>query len=250
MTPVRTRRGPIGVVAKAVRVAVAAIVLVGWFVGPAAFSPPAVAGAGPAYGTYLWPLVGPVIRGFEPPTNPFGPGHRGIDIAASFGTDVDASASGIVAFAGWVAGSLFVSIDHRDGVRTTYSWLSAVAVKRGQAVDAGQVIGSSGHGHPDVVTPHLHFGARIADTYIDPMLLLEGADVAGLIRLAPLGSGGTPYGLPRAGSAGGGTPTMGGLERRSFRRDQLPATPRPSRKGWRAARTPLREIERNTSGEP
>lgn len=143
----------------------------------------------PGYGTYSWPLRGPVIRRFEPPPSPYEAGHRGIDIAAPFGTDVAASRDGVVAFAGWVAGSLFVSIDHPDGVRTTYSWLSEALVKKGQAVERKQRIGRSGHGHPEVPETHLHFGARVGSEYIDPMLLLEGADVAGLIHLAPLTEG-------------------------------------------------------------
>src|SRR2546422_8925380 len=86
---------------------------------------PAPGRAAPAYGTYAWPVVGPVIRGFEPPPDPFGAGHRGIDIGAPFGSDIVAAQVGTVAFAGWVGGSLFISIDHPDGVRTTYSWISA-----------------------------------------------------------------------------------------------------------------------------
>jgi len=153
---------------------------------------PAVRGSpdGPVPGSYSWPVVGPVIRGFEPPDGPFGPGHRGIDIAVPFGTPVRAAQDGVVSFAGWVGGALYVSVDHADGVRTTYSWLSAVTVNKGQTVAMGDVIAASGHGHPDVPTPHLHFGARIGTTYIDPMILLGGADVAGLIHLAPLGGGG------------------------------------------------------------
>jgi len=121
-----------------------------------------------------------------------------------------AAQSGVVAFAGWVAGSLFISIDHPDGVRTTYSWLSAVAVRRGDPVTVGQVVGSTGHGHPDVATPHLHFGARVGSTYIDPMLLLERGSVVGLIHLAPLdGSGGGARPPPRR------APTMAGLWRAS-----------------------------------
>lgn len=142
--------------------------------------------SGPDYGTYSWPLRGPVIRRFEPPPSPYEAGHRGIDIAAPLGTGVGASREGIVAFAGWVAGSLFVSIDHPDGVRTTYSWLSEALVKKGESVQRKQLIGRSGHGHSDVPDTHLHFGARVGSQYIDPMLLLEGADVAGLIHLAPL----------------------------------------------------------------
>jgi murein DD-endopeptidase MepM/ murein hydrolase activator NlpD len=174
-----------------VRVSLAVMLaLSGALVGSPLGSPPghlsARLGEGPDYGSYSWPLKGPVIRGFEPPPSDYEAGHRGIDIAAAFGTDVKASREGIVAFAGWVGGSLFVSIDHADGVRTTYSWLSEVLVRRGQSVGRGELIARSGHGHNDVPQPHLHFGARVGSTYIDPMLLLEGADVSDLIHLAPL----------------------------------------------------------------
>lgn len=140
----------------------------------------------PAYGTYAWPIQGPVIRGFEPPQDPYGPGHRGIDIAAPFGSELLAAEEGVVAFAGWVGGSLFISIDHPDGVRSTYSWLSAIDVTEGRPVLRGEAIGRTGRGHPDVPTTHLHFGTRIGDTYIDPMLMLERGSVVGLIHLAPL----------------------------------------------------------------
>jgi murein DD-endopeptidase MepM/ murein hydrolase activator NlpD len=145
--------------------------------------PPAA--TAPAYGTYGWPVRGEVIRPFEPPDEPFGAGHRGIDIAAPLGTTVRAAQSGTVAFAGPVAGSLFVSVDHPDGVRTTYSWLSEVGVRAGDPVQRGSPIGLTGPGHPGVDPSHLHFGARFAGQYIDPMLLLEGS-VVGLVRLAPL----------------------------------------------------------------
>jgi murein DD-endopeptidase MepM/ murein hydrolase activator NlpD len=142
--------------------------------------------AGPVPGSYAWPVQGPVIRGFEPPSNPYSSGHRGIDIAVPFGTPIHAPNDGVVSFAGWIGGALYLSIDHPDGVRTTYSWLSAVTVHKGQSVLRGDVIGATGHGHPEIPAPHLHFGARIGADYIDPMLLLDGADVADLIRLAPL----------------------------------------------------------------
>ena len=141
-------------------------------------------GRGPAYGEYVWPVRGPVIYPFEAPGTPYGAGHRGIDIAAPLGTPVLAAGPGRVAFAGPVAGGLYVSVDHPDGVRTTYSWLGAVSVKAGDAVRVGQPIGATGPGHPARLPPHLHFGARIGDVYIDPLLLLEGASVVGLIHLA------------------------------------------------------------------
>ena len=140
----------------------------------------------PRYGTYAWPVRGPVIRPFESPETTYGAGHRGIDIAAPFGTTVRASSAGVVAFAGPVAGSLFVSIDHPDGVRTTYSWLSEIGVRRGANVERGERIGATGSGHPGAPPPHLHFGARVGEVYIDPMLLLERGSVVGLVHLAPL----------------------------------------------------------------
>jgi murein DD-endopeptidase MepM/ murein hydrolase activator NlpD len=142
--------------------------------------------AAPAYGTYSWPVTGPVIQAFEPPATPYSSGHRGIDIAAPFGSPLVAAGDGVVAFAGWVAGSQFISIDHPDGVRTTYSWLSSVTVVEGDPVARGEAIGATGQGHPELPQPHLHFGARVGSTYIDPMLLLERGSVAGLIHLAPL----------------------------------------------------------------
>jgi hypothetical protein len=174
---------------------------------------PAAASArvGPAYGAYSWPVQGPVIRGFEPPTSPYGPGHRGIDIGAALGTPIGAPYDGVVAFAGWVGGSLFISVDHPDGVRTTYSWLSGVSVAEGDSVVRGQVIGATGHGHPEIPEPHLHFGARVGSTYIDPMLLLEQGSVVGLIHLAPLASA-AGYGAGRVRTpsvASTGAPTPG-----------------------------------------
>ena len=137
-------------------------------------------------GKFHWPVEGPVLRLYQAPPSPYEAGHRGIDIAAPFGTVIVASAKGTVSFAGWVAGSLFVTIQHADGVRTSYSWLSGIDVVVGQAVAAQQPIGWTGHGHPEVSTPHLHFSVRVGDDYVDPLLMLRPGSVVGLIRLAPL----------------------------------------------------------------
>lgn len=214
MTPVRS--------VAIVVVALAAAIGAGPRWGTMTSAPTAAIRGTPAWGTYGWPLRGEVLRGFDLPSGQYGSGHRGIDIAAPFASEVRAAQDGVVAFAGWVAGSLFVSIDHDDGVRTTYSWLSSVLVSESDAVERGQVIALSGHGHPELPMTHLHFGARIGDTYIDPMLLLEGGDVSDLIRLAPLAE----QAGPRSGMGIGGAlafrrwagtrgppPRMGGLER-------------------------------------
>jgi murein DD-endopeptidase MepM/ murein hydrolase activator NlpD len=140
----------------------------------------------PAYHMYSWPVIGRIVNGYRAPGTPYGRGHRGIDIAAPAGTDVKASAPGVVAFAGSVAGTLWVSIDHPDGVRTSYGYLSSIAVAKGDLVAGGQVIAASGLGHPGTPIPHLHFGARFGGAYIDPMLLLVPLDISPLIHLGPL----------------------------------------------------------------
>ena len=140
-----------------------------------------------AAGSWTWPVTGPVIRDFDPPADPFGSGHRGIDIAAPAGTPVLAAEAGTVIFAGRVGGELFVTVDHGGGLASTYSWLSAVGVGRNDVVGGGQVIASSGTGHPGSLEPaHLHLGVKLNGEYVDPLDYLSAASVVGLIRLAPL----------------------------------------------------------------
>jgi murein DD-endopeptidase MepM/ murein hydrolase activator NlpD len=114
------------------------------------------------------PVAGSIVRHFEPPPDPYSAGHRGIDLAVPTGTRVVASAPGTVSFAGQVAGNLFVSIDHAGGYHTTYSFLSAILVKKGQAVAQGQPIARSGGCHPGDTQPCLHFGLKQDATYLDP----------------------------------------------------------------------------------
>jgi murein DD-endopeptidase MepM/ murein hydrolase activator NlpD len=141
-----------------------------------------------ASGDWTWPIVGPVIRGFDPPDSPFGSGHRGIDIAAPVGTPVRAATTGSVTFAGPVGGRLFVTVDHGAGLESTYSFLDSVAVRRGDVVSQGQVIARSGTGHAGDIVPGLHFGVKLSDTYVDPLAYLGPVEVWRFIRLAPLES--------------------------------------------------------------
>lgn len=159
-----------------VRAAVAMAVLVG---------PPTQASAATEPGTWVWPVEGPVIEGFAPPESPFGSGHRGIDIAASIGTDVLAPADGTVSFAGPVGGRRFVTIDHGQGLRSTVSFVEDLRVRAGDVVTAGRVVASSGTGHADAEVPHVHLGVRIGDTYVDPLAYLSQPSVSAYIRLAP-----------------------------------------------------------------
>lgn len=134
---------------------------------------------------YEWPTSGPgrVVRPFTAPPERWAAGHRGVDLALPAGAAVRAAADGVVAFAGRVAGRGVVSVDHADGLRTTYEPVAA-ATRRGAQVTAGQVIGvlePLGHHCPD--EPCLHWGARRGrDDYVDPLTLLA-EDV--VIRLLP-----------------------------------------------------------------
>lgn len=137
---------------------------------------------------YVQPVPGPIVRHFEPPPDPYGPGHRGLDFAAERGTRVVAAAAGEVTFAGQVGGELFVSVVGADGLKTTYSFLDEVLVARGQAVVQGEVIARSGAGHAGSQAPHLHFGVRRGDDYLDPEpILLESMrrNLWRVVRLAP-----------------------------------------------------------------
>jgi murein DD-endopeptidase MepM/ murein hydrolase activator NlpD len=164
---------------------------------------PMVALRAAAAGTFAWPVTGPVIRGFEEPASPYGAGHRGIDIAAEVGTPIRAADAGVVSFAGPVAGSLFLTIDHGAGLKTSYSWLSQLAVTKGTVVRRGQIVAFTGQGHPGVEPSHLHFSVRLNGAYVDPLDYLEPASVVDLIRLAPLSEQGPDLaeGLGAVGTA-------------------------------------------------
>jgi murein DD-endopeptidase MepM/ murein hydrolase activator NlpD len=137
-------------------------------------------------GGWTWPVVGPVIQAFDPPDTPYGSGHRGIDIAAEVGTTIVAPADGIVTFAGPVGGYLFVTIDHGGGLSSTYSWLAARSVRKGDRVVRDQPIALTGWGHPGALIPHLHLGVKLDAAYVDPLSYLGPVSLSSFVRLAPL----------------------------------------------------------------
>ncbi|MFG3292354.1 peptidoglycan DD-metalloendopeptidase family protein [Streptomyces sp. NPDC048179] len=122
-----------------------------------------------------WP-VGvrpPVLRGWEPPATVYGPGHRGVDVAASAGEPVRAVAAGRVFFAGRVAGKGVVSVALTGtDLRTTYEPVTA-AVEKGDEVAAGEVVGAveAGGAHCGGRTC-VHWGLLRGGTYLNPLLLL------------------------------------------------------------------------------
>jgi hypothetical protein len=149
------------------------------------FVPAAVAVDGPAPGAWARPVAGAVSRPFVQPRSHYGAGHRGVDFVAPAGTPVRAANSGVVAFAGNVAGTLHVVVSHAGGLRTSSSFLATIAVHRGDRVTRGAVLGTAGGGvgeHAGV----LHFGLRVGERYVDPMALFAPTDLSRLIRLAPV----------------------------------------------------------------
>jgi murein DD-endopeptidase MepM/ murein hydrolase activator NlpD len=136
---------------------------------------------------WSWPLAGPppVSRPFRPPVGPYGPGHRGVDLAGAAGAPVLAAGDGVVAFAGMVAGRPVVSINHPGGLRTTYEPVDPT-VAAGQAVPRGSPIGTLLAGHAGCAgTACLHWGLRRDRTYLDPLALLRPPPVRLLPSAAP-----------------------------------------------------------------
>jgi murein DD-endopeptidase MepM/ murein hydrolase activator NlpD len=139
-----------------------------------------------AAGTWTWPALGPIVRPYDPPSSPYGTGHRGIDIGVPSGTVVVAPTGGTVSFAGSVGGRLFVTVDHGSGLTSTSSWVASLLVRRGEVVAAGQPIATSGTCHPGDLEPCLHFGVRLEGEYRDPLDYLGPIEVWRFIRLAAL----------------------------------------------------------------
>lgn len=146
----------------------------------------AAAAAVPASWAWAPPVAGPIVHPFEAPRSAYGPGHRGIDFAAAPGTAVRAAGDGTVVFAGDVARSLHVVVAHHGGLRTSYSFLAQVDVHGGQRVRLGDVLGAAGGSSADHPVGLLHFGLRVGDRYVDPMVLFRPPDLARVVHLAPV----------------------------------------------------------------
>ena len=131
----------------------------------------------------VWPLQPEpaVVAAFDPPSSPYGPGHRGVDLAGNLGQGVHSALAGTVTFAGMLAGRGVVVVGHGD-TRTTYEPVTPTA-HVGEAVSRGSVIGTleltGSHCFPRAC---LHWGWLRGETYLDPLRLVD----AGPVRLVPL----------------------------------------------------------------
>jgi len=138
---------------------------------PLVISPPGL--AAPCWSP---PVAGVVVDPFREPPCPYCAGNRGLEYGVSGSSTVRAVESGVVAWAGVVAGIRYVVVRHADGWRATYGRLSATSLHTGDVVLAGRVVGRVARG--------FHFGLRRGDRYIDPAPFL--GESVGRRRLVPL----------------------------------------------------------------
>jgi murein DD-endopeptidase MepM/ murein hydrolase activator NlpD len=123
----------------------------------------------------VWPARGRVTSGFGFRRHPvFGTQemHTGIDIGAPSGTPVVSARAGIVIAADWEGGyGKLVRVDHGDGLTTSYSHLSQIAVHVGQQVYPGDLVGYVGTTGFST-GPHLLFEIRVHGRPLDPLKYL------------------------------------------------------------------------------
>jgi murein DD-endopeptidase MepM/ murein hydrolase activator NlpD len=99
--------------------------------------------------------------------------HWGVDLAAPVGRDVVAPAPGKVVLAeeDVPLSGLLLILDHGHGLTSSFLHLSAFAVKVGDVVEAGQLIGKVGNTGRST-GPHLDWRINLFDTRVDPQLLV------------------------------------------------------------------------------
>lgn len=101
--------------------------------------------------------------------------HKGVDFAASLGTDLHATADGVVTEAGWSSGyGRLIKIQHEFGIETRYAHLSKIRVKVGQRVSRGDHIGDMG-ASGRVTGVHLHYEVRVGGKAVNPMIFIKAA---------------------------------------------------------------------------
>lgn len=120
----------------------------------------------------IWPVNGFVTSSFGGRKSPFGGNsqfHKGLDISNRIGTPVIAPAEGSIILAapdGAYGNS--VEIDHGGGIVTKFAHLQKMAVKNGEWVKRGQVIGYVGM-TGRTTGPHLHYEVRLNGAPVNPM---------------------------------------------------------------------------------
>jgi len=100
--------------------------------------------------------------------------HKGIDTKLQKGDTIHATFNGIVRYAGYNSGGYgkVIVIRHFNGIETLYAHLSALDVKAGDLVFAGEPIGRGGSSGKSYGA-HLHFETRLYGKPFDPLLLMD-----------------------------------------------------------------------------
>ncbi|SFU57147.1 M23/M56 family metallopeptidase [Pseudoduganella namucuonensis] len=106
--------------------------------------------------------------------------HHGLDFAARTGTPIRAPAPGKVAvstdlYEGQAKWGKVIVIEHADGLRSLYAHLDQRAVRAGDTVQPGQVIGRTG-ATGRATGPHLHLEVQRNGEHIDPQRLIARLD--------------------------------------------------------------------------
>lgn len=145
---------------------------------------------------WLWPVDGPreVTAPFRAPAHDYGAGHRGIDLSAPIGSVVRSPADGVVAFRGVVVDRPLLTIDHGDGLVTTFEPVESALVP-GTSVTAGEEIGTVAHGGHSPAG-QLHLGVRYNDVYINPMLMFGDVPRAILLPCCAAATSGSNSNAP------------------------------------------------------
>ena len=96
--------------------------------------------------------------------------HNGVDYHAPTGAPVGSVAPGAVTMAGWTGGGgRTVKVRHPNGYETEYLHLSSIAVRAGQRIAQGDLVGRVGK--TGLATgPHLHYGLKKNGRYVNPII--------------------------------------------------------------------------------
>ncbi len=120
----------------------------------------------------IWPTEGWVTSPFGRRISPFTGQtemHSGIDISGKIGTPIKAPAKGVVSFTGVDGGyGNTIVVKHGAGLDTRYAHLHKIAVKEGDMVNRGEIIGYLGNSGRST-GPHLHYEIRLNGVSVNPM---------------------------------------------------------------------------------
>jgi murein DD-endopeptidase MepM/ murein hydrolase activator NlpD len=101
--------------------------------------------------------------------------HTGIDLRAKRNTKIYAPADGVINFAGFHKKSgygVMIILDHNYGFRTLYGHMNKVAVKKGDVVRKGDLIGYTGNTGLSS-GPHLHYEIRHLQVAVQPLSYMK-----------------------------------------------------------------------------